>query len=252
MNLLLSLRSEVVKTRWTASYYLTLAAAAFGPFMSMMDIIFDGIEPGSRNRLFSKLMINSFEPVGFLVFPFFLILICTLLPQIEFKNNTWKQVLASPQSKANVFLAKFMNIQWLILLFLLMSQIMMLVAVVIVHLMEPDLNVLNQPVNWWEVFRKVSNSYLSLQALCAIQFWLGLRFKNFIKPIGIGIGLWFAGSLMALEAKSSLAPYFPYSFHAYSFSQVHPKTYDYIGLSIAYAVVFLLLGFLDFKRRGKS
>jgi hypothetical protein len=252
MNLLLSLRSEVLKTRWTASYYLIFAAAAFGPFMSMMDIIFDGIEPGSRNRLFSKLMINAFEVVGFLIFPFFILLICTLLPQIEFKNNTWKQVLASPQSKANVFFAKFLNIQWLILLFLLASQIMMLVAVVIVHFMEPDLNVLNQPMNWSELLRKVVNSYLSLQALCAIQFLLGLRFKNFIKPIGIGIGLWFAGSLMALEAKSPLAPYFPYSFHAYSFTQFGPKTYDYIGLSIAYAVIFLLLGFFDFKRRGKS
>jgi hypothetical protein len=252
MNLLISLRSEILKTKRTASLYLTIAAAGFGPFASMLDIIFDGIDEDNRAVLFSSMMIKKFEMVAFLVFPIFLILICTLLPQIEFKNNGWKQVLASPQTKGTIFLSKFMNVQLLILVFLFTSQVLMFAATVILHFMEPSLNVLYQPVNWWDALMNLINSYVAMMALCAIQFWLGLRFKNFIIPIAIGVGLWFAGSILAMEAKSPLAEYFPYSFHVLSsFEQFRPKDNIYQWVSAGYAVAFLLIGFIDFRKMGK-
>src|SRR5690606_25656655 len=100
---------------------------------------------------------------------------------------TWKQVLTSPQTKSNVFAAKFINIQLLIGVFLITNLLLMFICTIVLHFMEPSLNVLNQPLNGYNVFMTRVISYVALLAICCIQFWLGLKFKNFIIPIAIGI-----------------------------------------------------------------
>ena len=92
MSLALSLRSELLKSRTTSVIYFTLFAAAFGPFMSLLDLVFDGFDSENPSDIFNDLMVKKFQATAALVFPFFIILICTLLPQIEHKNNTWKQL----------------------------------------------------------------------------------------------------------------------------------------------------------------
>ena len=42
MNLLISLGSEALKTKRTASFYLTMIAAVFGPCMSLFDLFWRG------------------------------------------------------------------------------------------------------------------------------------------------------------------------------------------------------------------
>ena len=88
-----------------------------------------------------------------------------------------------------------------------------------------------------------------LSGLCAIQFWLGLRFKNFIIPIGIGIACYFAGTLLVMELKDSVIIYSPYTMLFYS----GLPEYNYVNMvnwySLGYTIVFLGIGFLDFKRK---
>ncbi len=250
MNLMISLRSEILKTKKTASFYLTLGAAAFGPFTSMLDLTLDGVDPGSRKVIFSKMLIDKFDVTGAMLLPIFIMLICTLLSQIEYKNHTWKQVLAAPQTKSNIFLAKYVNVHLLIITFLVVNFIMMLLSAVILHFIEPTLDVLNQSVNGMDVLMVRLRAYIALLALTSIQFWLGLRFRNFIAPIGIGMGLWLAGTIMVFEAEVGFAEYFPYSFHAFGVNeQFKPADNTYLILSLIYAVVFLVVGFLDFRSR---
>lgn len=253
MSLLISLSTEILKTKRTAPLYFTLAAAAFGPFMSMLDLVFDGVDGDRRNTIFNELLTTKFMMTGAVVLPWFIILVSTLLPQIEYRNNTWKQVLTSPQTKLNIFLAKFINTQLFILLFLLANQLFMTTDAVILHFLEPSLNVLGQPLNGYEILMTPLNSYFSLFALSTIQFWLGLRFKNFIVPVAIGIACWFIGSILVLQLKSPAGTVFPYSFHMYTSFEDFKRDLLPIHLtSFAYAAAFLLIGFLDFKNRGKG
>ena len=117
MALLISLRSELLKTR-KASFYLMLIGAAVGPVMFLLNVLLDEneIDPSQKDPLNAVFKILS-DMNGTALFPLFVILICTLLPQIEYRNNTWKQIFASPQTKVNVFLAKFMNVHLLMLVF---------------------------------------------------------------------------------------------------------------------------------------
>ena len=252
MSLIKSLRSEILKTKGTAPFYFTLAAAAFAPLMSMLDIILDGVETDNRSDILNVMLMNKFQMTGLVALPIFLILVCTLLPQVEFKNNTWKQVLTSPQTKLNVFTAKFIDVQLLIAVFFITNLVLMFLCACILHLMDPTLDVLSQPLNGYNVLMSRVHSYVSVLAICSIHFWLGLKFKNFIIPIAIGIACWFAGTIVVLQ-KLEFAAYFPYSFHAYGrFPKYNPTVNIVGGTSLIYAALFLIVGFLDFNRKRST
>lgn len=252
MSLAISLRSEILKTKRTASLYLMLVASAVIPLIFVLDAISDGISPENRSTIFNKIFSEGFKMVGFTILPMFIILITTFLPQIEYKNNAWKQVFTSPQTKATIFLSKFINVQLLVIAFMLASFILMLLAACILHFVHPSINVLSQPLNMRDIFVSMINCYVTILALCTLQFWFGLRFRNFIVPIAIGISMWVIGSMIVLEYKSSLGAYFPYSFHVYSvFPKVSADLNKVEWISAGYAIVFLILGFIDFNR-GKA
>jgi lantibiotic transport system permease protein len=253
MNLLISLRSELLKTR-TASFYLTLIGAAVGPVMYLLNILLDEGESDSlkKDPLNAIFKILS-DMNGTALFPLFVILICTLLPQIEYRNNTWKQVFASPQTKLNVFLAKFMNVHLLMLVFLIATHLFMFVTIVGVNFIKPGLNLLEQPLDGNRILVNAINAYILCLAICGIQFWMGLRFRNFIVPIGIGFALWLTGTIMAVQYKSNLVFYFPYSFHAFPVStKLKSQLTQVAWTSLGYAFLFLIVGFFDFRRRTES
>jgi hypothetical protein len=249
MSIAISLRSELLKTKRTAAFYFTLVGAAIVPCTLLANVAMDGLEDIKGDPLSGIFKLTA-EMNGLVFFPLFVVLICTLMPQIEYKNNTWKQLITSPQSKANIFFSKFLNIHLLLILFLIATHVFMFLAVFIVSIMMPDLNLLNQPLNGTRILVNATNTYVTIFAISAIQFWLGLRFKNFIVPTGVGLALWLIGTIMLFEYKWSLANYFPHSMHIYA---VFPKMKSQLNqvewTSAGYAVLFLLLGYVDFSRR---
>jgi lantibiotic transport system permease protein len=251
MKLLIALRAEMLKTKRTASVYFTIIAAAFTPAIFLLNVLTGGGDVGAiakdpLNGIFEM----GAERSGVLIFPVFVILVCTLLPQIEYRNNTWKQVFAAPQTKGNVFLAKFLNINRLVLLFLFAGLVFMAFAVVITHFVHPSLNLLHQPLNVRRLAVLIANAYVTMLALCALQFWLGLRFRNFVIPTAVGFVLWITGMMMVLEFRSGMSAYYPYSFQNFPYmAQFQPKVAQVAWTSVGYATLFLLLGFLDFRKR---
>jgi hypothetical protein len=122
-------------------------------------------------------------------------------------------------------------------------------VVVITHFSIPSLQLLQQPFNTATLLVRTANMYLVMLALCSLQFWLGLRFRNFIIPISVGLVLWILGMILIFE-ESHLVDYYPYSFQVFpTVAQLQPKLAQVAWTSIGYAALFLLLGFLDFRRR---
>ncbi len=250
MNLLISLRSEVLKTKRSATFYLTIIAAAIIPFIILLDITSDGLQSDNKKDPLNGIYKMGFKMLYIAILPVFVVALCTLLPQIEYRNNAWKQVLASPQTKANVFFAKFLQVQLFILLMLLCFNIFLPGVIVIVHLMHPEFKIFDQPFNGSKVLTYNVNLYIAVLAISAIQFWLGLRFKNFIVPIAVGIALWITGMMMTFEFKSNLMDFFPYSFQTFPLMpELQPKMTQVAWTSAGYATLFLLLGFLDFRKK---
>lgn len=250
MKLLTALQSEILKTRRTATVYFTILFAAFIPAILLLNISTGGsdltsVSQDPLNGLFEL----AAERTGLMFFPLFLILICTLLPQIEYRNNTWKQVFASPQTKANVFLAKFLNINLFIALFVAANLACMLVVILITHFSNPSLNLIHQPLDVSKLLLRTTNSYFLMLAMCSLQFWLGLRFRNFIIPLAVGLVLWIFGIILMFE-ESHLVHYYPYSFQVFpAVAKLQGRMTQVVWTSVGYAAAFILFAFIDFKSR---
>ena len=254
MNLAISLRSEILKTKRTASFYFTLIGAAVVPVIFLLNVLTDedGMDSTRKDPLNSLFKLLA-EMNGLAFFPWFIILICTLLPQIEYRNNTWKQVFTSPQSKLNVLTAKFVNIHLLMLLFLVSTHLFMFLAIALSKTIEPTLGLFDHSLNGRTVLLKAANAYVTMLAICTIHFWLGIRFKNFIVPIAVGLALWLTGTLLVFQFNSSMATYFPYSFPAISLSAKHKLHLEQVAwTSAGYAVLVLLFSYFDLRRKRMS
>ena len=250
MNLIISVRSEIRKTKRTAAFYLTIIAAALIPFIFLLDVSFGGVSQENRKDPFNALIREGYGFLSILVFPMFIFLLCTLLAQIEYRNNTWKQVFASPRTMVNIFLARFLNVHMMILLFLVSYNVFMLMAAVAIHFMDPSLGLLNHPLDGMMLLNYAVNSYVAILAISAIHFWLGLRFKNFIIPIAIGFSLWLTACLLVLEFHTPNAHFLPYTYLVYCFFPKYQSMIPTVQLfSIGYTMLFLGLGFIDFRRR---
>jgi hypothetical protein len=125
----------------------------------------------------------------------------------------------------------------------------MWVVLIAAHFILPQLNVLGKSFNAQQVFENYGHIYVSVLAICAIQFWIGLRSRNFIVPIAIGIACWLAGTIMAMEYHAEASIYFPYSFHVIRLSHFTPKLTQVEWTSFGSCILIFVLGYWDFTRR---
>jgi hypothetical protein len=256
MSLLLSLQSESVKIKRSASFYICFIVAAVVPTILFIDVI----TPSDGNTQVQQVALAKYFKMGqqvfnFIFLPLFIILVSTLLLQLEYRNNTWKQVLTSPQRKINVFFSKFITLHFIIILFILSYMILLLGGILLIKLINPK--VLTGEIPLQAILVANWHAYVSIFAISAIQFWFALRFKNFIAPLAIGFCLWFMAPLMLFSLNWSIGPHYPYSFPIQLAEMSEQKTKADIPflhmLSIAYGLFFLAVAFLEFKiRRVKT
>ena len=252
MSFPIAFKCELLKTKRTSVVYLAMIAAVIVPFLMML---FKAEEPGEFQKLSKDPWYMCYEdagqPIAILFLPLFVILITSLVPQLEHRNNTWKQVLASPQTKFNIYFSKFLIIQLLILLFLVMHNLYMVLSVMGVHHLRSDIAIYDRGMNWEWFFRFNGNLYLTVLGLSAFQFWLGVRFRNFIVPLAIGFGLLMAGILLVGAYKWPHGDKYPFAFSLMLYVSEFKNYAFLVWSSIVYAVGFSVIGFWDFVRRRK-
>ncbi|HEU4469642.1 MAG TPA: hypothetical protein VFR58_01045, partial [Flavisolibacter sp.] len=135
-------------------------------------------------------------------------------------------------------------------IFLLANLFFMLLVIWVIHLSNFSLDLFQKPLDITRLLVRMGNIYITILALCSFQFWLGLCFRNFIIPTAVGFALWLAGMMMTFEFKSKLIDFFPYSFQTFAFMpNAQLKMTQVVWTSLGYTALFLLLGFLDFRRR---
>lgn len=257
MSFAIATRAELLKTKRTASVWLTVLGAGFIPALFLTAYL---LKPEPFIKQFEHAPWNVHFMFGWqaqsgFLFPMYVILICSLIPQIEYKNNTWKQVFAAPQSIATIFFSKFLTIQFMILFFFLLFNAFMLIAGIIANLAVPEFTFMHHSFSGRALLQLNAKTYVSILGISAIQYVLSLWFKNFIAPIGIGLAL-LIGCIIAMQMGWE---------HRFKLPYVHPAlTLQYLKLknrpvlenhewnAIAYLLLFLLVGFLALKLRREK
>ena len=250
MSLVLSLRSELLKVKRTAALYLSGIVAALMPFGFLLEYM----EAENLKSLMADPW-NIFYGEGmsgfcFAILPLYIILVCTLLPQIEYRNNTWKQVQSSPQPLASLFFSKYFTVQLMVLTFFVLYNVLMALSLLSIAFVNPDLSLFSHSLDWGRWLTGNATVYASVQAIIVIQFWIGLWSKNFITPVAIGLGLWLAGHMLIFEVHWANADLFPYTHPTFMVLDKYEAKIPFVlGCSAVYAAFMLLIAYAGFNRR---
>lgn len=256
MTFLLSTRAELLKTKRTASFWLSVLGAAFVPVLLFIALFTDSDAATNLAKdPWTKYFNMGWQILSVFLLPMYIILVSTLITQIEYKNNTWKQVFASPQSMATIFFSKFLTIHLMILFCFALFNFFMILAAVLGNLINSKYTFLSRSIDWDMLVRLNLKVYLSVLGISAIQYWLSLRFKNFIAPVGIGLAL-VIGSIIALNFHWEHIYKFPYSFPILTYDYLQksgrPFLENHEWNSIGYFLFFIVLGFVDLNLRKEK
>jgi lantibiotic transport system permease protein len=256
MSLLISVKAELIKTKRSASFWLSLIGSAILPgiFFLVYTLRPDRNYAHFKVRPWDIHFMQGWQAYSAFLLPMFVILICSLIPQIEYKNNAWKQVFASPQSIGNIFLSKYIAIIIAVAFLFLMFNVFMLLAAIIPNLFYPKYTFLESAIDWVYLLKLNIKTFIALLGLISIQYWLGLRFKNFIVPIGIGLGV-LVVSLILFEFRWEHIYKMPYALPVVTMGGMRelkeggPFLQNHELNSIGFFIFFSLLAFLDMRYR---
>lgn len=249
-----SIKNEALKLKNTFAFWLAVISGLFIPAIYFLYYFFKykSLIPPTGSNPWEKFMVDQIMGAASLLIPMFIILITSLIIQVEHKSSSMKYLFSLPIPKWSVYFGKLTVSAGLILFTYLLFFFAMLAAGAIVGLIHKELNFLDYFPNYQKPLKLLFRSFIAVLGIVAIQFWLSFRIKNFIIPLGIGMVLVITG-LTIYQAKESL--YFPYAYNMLSlFSLSSEETNITLWfptvsvLSLGYFMVFSILGFWNIKR----
>jgi hypothetical protein len=251
MNFYIATKTELLKTKRTASFWLSVLGAALIPGIFFLGYTLnpEGAYKSLAAAPWQTHFMQGWQALAAFLFPMFVILICTLIPHIEYRSNSWKQVFASPRSITNIYFSKFVTIHLMIFFFYLLFNALMILSGVFVNLIHSKYTFLDHNIDWRNLLKLNFKIYVSILGISAIMYFIALRFKNFIAPLGIGLAL-LVGSLIALGFNWEHISKLPFAHPILTLMNMktgRPLLENHELNSLGYFVLFTLIGFLDMK-----
>ncbi len=194
-----SLQSEWLKTKRSTSFWICVVGGCFIPLIQMGAFLhteysinsfptMPGIWQMHYNQMWSSML-------SFLL-PMTIILFASLITQLEYKNNTWKQLHTTPQSFTMVFIAKLSAILLMILQFFIFFNIAV-IAVGYLSTLLIDGAMPKESLPVLAILKSNTKIFITILPLVAAQYLISLRFKNFLVPVGIGLLMLVAALILA-------------------------------------------------------
>ena len=255
MSLLISVRTDLIKLRRSAALWLSVLGAGMIPFIFLLGMLFkpSGFANRYQDHAWEGHLSQGWQAFASFLLPMFVILISSLVTQIEYKNNTWKQVFASPQTLSSIFLAKYICIGLMVLLLIILFNIFLLGAGWLAGLVHPQILFAKSYLPWNWLLITTVKALLALLAIISIQYWFSLRFRNFIVAIGLGLGLLIISMVAMNWEHVDKIPYaFPFLAFGNSVAELtggEASSANFLWYSLVYFIGFTLLAFLDMRFR---
>lgn len=239
MNYIYSLQSEWIKTKRSAASWLCIIGGFFIPLIYFIGFLKDKSSINDyKFDIWQKLFNQSWQNMAAFLLPMGVILASSLITQIEYKNNTWKQLHATPQTYTNIFIAKFSVIILMTIKFFIFFNIgVILSGLIPCILFDNHLPKENLPIMYfikWNI-----KYFITCLPIIAIQYLISLQFKNFLVPIGIGL-LGLVGSLIGLSWKYIFIS--PYSYCAMTIMQAK-RGFNIFQFSTIYFILIMLISY---------
>lgn len=246
-----SFRSEWLKKKRTASSWLVIAGGFFIPLIMLIARLVNHetmVQELSSPHFWDFFIKDCWQVMAILLLPMGVILATSLITQIEYRNNTWKQLHTSPQSLTVIFFSKYSIIFFMLIQFFVLFNIGIFLAGILPSVFSAAVPYPAQAFPFGQMLRISGSFLLCCLPIVAFQFLLSLQFKNFLVPLGAGIGLLVA-SLIAVRWKYGYT--IPYT---YCMQQFMGGKITVTGMNIHYFAwfyfsMFTLAAYLIYVRK---
>lgn len=257
MTFLRVLASEWLKLRRSLVVWLVSLGALFVPSILLLARLTHARSLPAAYRaegFWELLWKQTWEAVTLILLPMMVILIVSLVVQVEFRNNTWKQVHASPVPLALLFFAKLQVIVSVVVGFFVLLNTGAYLAAVLPALLLPGVAYPAEPLPWALFGARNLHYFLGCLPIVALQYGLSLQAKNFLIPLGVGGGLWLAAIGGTSWRFIYLVPY-NYAGMEYLYATgtrsrpALPASLD--QLALLFFAIFLIAGLVAYLRQSE-
>ncbi|KAA5536136.1 hypothetical protein F0919_00245 [Taibaiella lutea] len=255
MNFINSLQSEWMKTRRSAASWLCIIGASFLPVLFIVSFLKDHSTINDIHGQQNVWKIYFFQIWRFMamaILPFGVILSSTLIAQIEYRNNTWKQLHTTPQSLTTIFTAKLLAIILMVVKFFIIFNIGILLSAIIPSLLfRHGLPTAAFPFYFFmEINLKI---FISCLPVIAIQFLLSLQFKNFLIPVGVGLLLLVGSIILIFGWKYAYLSPYSYTILLVTGDKTKPLPVNIYAFSAGYFILGVVISYyLYLSKKDKS
>lgn len=247
-----SIKNEIFKLKKTFAFWLAIISALFIPvvFFFVYLIKYEAFIPKEGVNPWFTFMKDQIMYTSSLLIPFFIVLITSLIIQIEHKSSSLKYLFTLPIPKWSIYFGKLIVTTSFIFSTYILFLAFMLLSGYAVGVLRPELNLLNYSPDLILPSKLLFRSFIAILGVAGLQFAMSFRIKNFIVPLGIGMVLVITGLIVA---KADEAIYFPYAHSMRSI--IKPGNMENLTwfhevstYSVSYFAVFSLLGYIIINR----
>lgn len=248
MTFINSFLSEWLKRRRSSAVWLTLFGGLFVPIIMLISRLIrhkSTILANASEGVWEKTHNEIWQYMAYFLLPMGITLAASLIAQIEYRNNTWKQTLTTPQSLSTIFWAKYLVVLLMLLQFFILLNVGIILTVLVPALVYGDVPFPKETYPFFAFLKGNAKFFVSILPILALQYLLSLHIRNFIIPIVIGFGLTIA-ALIGINWEHG--HWIPYTYAPYQFlgDKVNEK-FNLHYWAIAYFSIFTFINFLLFS-----
>jgi len=249
LNFIHCFQSEWLKKKRSLASWLIIIGGFFVPTALLIaHILYPAryIKATTSGHFWISVWNNSWNTMAIFMIPLGVVLLGSLLTQIEYKNNTWKQLHTAPQKLTTIFFAKLAMIIVMMLQFFILFNLGIYLSGVIPGLLINGASYPQEPIPYFTFLKQDIKYFVDCLPIIAGQFLLGLQFRNFLVSIAGGIGVWLA-AVIALINSWKYSYVIPYIYSSLNFFRTVGQYKDTAHIhywALFYFVVFMVAGYL--------
>lgn len=242
--------AEWLKKKRSLATWIVLIGGFFTPaIITVVRVIYssDLARTYMAPNFWLRLWDNSWESMAIFLMPVGVILASSLITQIEYRNNSWKQLHATPLPYTSIFFSKLLVIVVMMFQFFVLFNIGIYLSALIPYLLVKGVSYPYAPIPAVYFIKENMFYFMDCLPIIGVQYLISLQYRNFLVPVGLGIAGWIA-SIAALSWK--YAYLVPYTYCMFNYLKDHkggraatPPVNIHVW-ALAYFAAFVLLGYI--------
>lgn len=253
-----SFRSEWLKTKRSAAFWLVIIGGCFIPLLMLSATLIKS-ESAAKAYATEQFWITynkqCWQFMAFTLLPMGVILATSLITQLEYKNNAWKQLMTTPQTMSCIFLSKLSVIITMMAQFFIFFNAGIFLSAILPCIFIPDIPFPMEPFPIRFILAYNTNYFVDCLPMIALQYLISLRFKNFLVAVGAGLAFLVA-SMFAVQWQYGY--FIPYTYCILNFLGKESIENSFLPqlnihlLAVAYSIIFTIAGYLFFITKNEK